>query len=166
MHCSSKVKKYILFYFVFTLMVRIYIFFFLLLSHFYSLLLSPLSRSSHFSFLPIASFNSSTCRHRPMPLTHPKLNVTSPHPWPTPSNQAADLLCRPTPQTHLAHSRSLYSDLAVTDPWQELLLLSSLQLVSLSNSHLPRFWIGIIVGLWYIAENGSVTIFFLLAGWV
>ena len=65
-HYSSKVKKNILFYFVFTLMENIY-FFFLLLPHFYPLLLSPLSRSSHSSFLPVASFNSST-RRRTKPL--------------------------------------------------------------------------------------------------
>ena len=73
-HYSSKVKIYIyiLFYFVFTLIVRIF-FFFLLLPHLYPLLLSPLSQSSHSSFLPIASFNSST-RHRPKPLLRANLS--------------------------------------------------------------------------------------------
>ena len=146
MHCSSKVKKKII---LFSIHTRLEYFILFFLSPPSPLLLSPLSRSSHSSFLPVASFNSSTRRHRPTPLTHPKLNVTSPRPWPTLSNQAADPLRRPTPQTHLAHSRSLCSDLAVTNPQQELLLL--LQLVSLSNSHflyltsrLPRFWIGIV----------------------
>ena len=67
MHYSSKLKKYILFYFVFTLWLK-KIFFFLLLPHFYLLLLSPLNRSSHSSFLPVTSFNSSTCcRPKPLP---------------------------------------------------------------------------------------------------
>ena len=61
-------------------MIRIFSFpFFLLLPHFYSLLLSPLNRSSHSSFLPIASFNSST-RHRPKSL--PSTDNADPSPYP------------------------------------------------------------------------------------
>ena len=77
MHCSSKVKKkniYIyIFYFVFTLWLEYFIiFFFLLLPHFYPLLLSPLSQSSHSSFLLVANFNSSTCcRPKPLPSADP-----------------------------------------------------------------------------------------------
>ena len=67
-HCSSKVKKN---YFVFTLWLDFFFFFFfLLLPHFYPLLLSPLNRSSHSSFLPVASFKSST-RRQPKPLPSP-----------------------------------------------------------------------------------------------
>ena len=64
-------------------MIRIFSFlFFLLLPHFYPLLLSPLNRSSHSSFLPVASFNSST-RHRPKPL--PSTNNADPSPCPAPT---------------------------------------------------------------------------------
>ena len=44
-----------------------FLFFFLLLPNFYPLLLFPLNQSSHSSLLPVASFNSSTCR-QPKPL--------------------------------------------------------------------------------------------------
>ena len=67
--CTS--KEYIILFCVYTYGLNIYIyiffFFFLLLPHFYPLLLSPLSRSSRSSFLPVASFNSST-RRRTKPL--------------------------------------------------------------------------------------------------
>ena len=54
---------------MFTLWLEYFIiFFFLLLPHFYPLLLSPLSQSSHSSFLLVANFNSSTCcRPKPLP---------------------------------------------------------------------------------------------------
>ena len=53
---------------MFTLCLEYFNFFFFILHpHFHPLLLSPLSQSSHSSFLPVASFNSST-RHRPKPL--------------------------------------------------------------------------------------------------
>ena len=112
-----------------------------------------------------------------MPLTHLKLNVTGPRPWPTSTNQAADPLRRSMPQTHLAHSRSLCSDLAVIDPRQELLLLATGKSLKLSLS-LPHLSLASILNqnhcgsviyccrMWYIAENGSVTTCFLLVGWV
>ena len=72
-HCSSKVKIYIYYFILCSHWWLEYFFFFLLLPHFYPLLLSPLSQSSHSSFLPIASFNSST-RHRPKPLLRANLS--------------------------------------------------------------------------------------------
>ena len=72
-HCSSKVKKKNYFILCSHWWLE-YFFFFLLLPHFYPLLLSPLNRSSHSSFLPIASFNSSTCRQpKPLPSVDPSL---------------------------------------------------------------------------------------------
>ena len=72
-HCSSKVKKKNYFILCSHWWLE-YFFFFLLLPHFYPLLLSPLNRSSHSSFLPIASFNSSTCRQpEPLPSVDPSL---------------------------------------------------------------------------------------------
>ena len=67
-------------------MIRIF-FFFLLLPHFYPLILSPLSQSSHSSFLPVASFNSST-RRQPKPLPSVDNVDLSPCPVPTTPTQA------------------------------------------------------------------------------
>ena len=72
---ESKKKKKI--YFRFIIIIIIFLFLFLL-SYLY--LNSQLS-TSHLSVS--------------LPPAHPKLNVTGPRPWPTPSNQAVDPRCRP-----------------------------------------------------------------------
>ena len=71
-HCSSKLKKKNYFICVDTWLE--YFFFFLLLPHFYPLLLSPLIRSSPSPLLTVASFNSSTHRW-PKPLPNVDLSL-------------------------------------------------------------------------------------------
>ena len=66
-----------------------------------------------------------------LPPVHPKLNVTGPRSCPTPSNQAADPLHRPTPQTHLeVPALTLPSQ----TPDKELLLLAAGKSLKLSLS--------------------------------
>ena len=164
MHYSSKVKKNI-YYFIFcSHQVRIFYFIFSF---------SSFPISTRCSSLP--SVGPHTLHFFPLQASIPPLAVTDPRPWPTQSSTSPthilDPLRRTKPQTHSTDPRR--KSISLTLEVSALTFSSqthdksssSLQLVSLSNSHslylttrLPQFWIWIIMGLWYIVVECDILL--------
>ena len=93
-HHSWKQKKRKNYFFILPPFKILFVCFIFSIS-FISTRLSSLCLNSHLFVSPLS--------------VHPKLNVTGPHCWPTPSNQAADLRYKPispTPPTHSAQVSS------------------------------------------------------------
>ena len=122
---------------MFTLWLEYFIYFFLSPpSPFYPLLLSPLSRSSHSSFLPVASFNSSTHRQ----------------PKPLPSADNADPSTCPMPTQAPAQRQQCQLISSFSVPISLQSHFSSTLSLNLSSSQTPRPMI-VGVGFWFCRRD-------------